>query len=541
VSLSAKLPVATRPTRVRYVVVAALCLIAAIAYIQRNSYGGAEKQIREELQLTPLETGLAAGLFFFSYAVLQAPAGWAAQQAQVGSRGAVVACAIGFSVALALCALAADPYTLIGGRVLMGVFQAGLLPCATLIVAAWLPPSRRGLASGLLQSAMLIGGAFNNNLTGKLIGLIGWREPFLLYAVPGLVWALLFAVWFRNRPADHPRVNAAELAVIGGPPPEKPEPPALAVAAGDETRITAARPTGLQTGPNPAEESLTAPPADRQPSAPRLAGASPTKNSGVVQRAAVWAVLLSVPLYLICMQQFFRAGASRFVDLWLPTYLQEGPYFQQRPPLLVAANTVGLLASPGGQGPLLAASALSPQHIGPDLANQLASLPQWLAVVGSTLGGLLSDYLLKRTGSRRVARQGLSVVSILGGLALYLFAFTISNVTLAAVVFSAGFFVFYFSSSCAYAITLDMGGSNLGVVFGAMNMVGNFGAFAFTTLAPQLNRWFGGHWYGDDWTPTLMLFAAMHVAAMLFWLPINPNGVIGEPASDRAAGHWEKR
>lgn len=463
-SLSTDLPL-IRPTRVRYLVVAVLCLISAVAYVQRNSYGGAEKKIRDELHLTPGQTGGAAGLLFLPYALLQVPAGWLAQR--TGPRRTIVFCAAGWSITLGLCALAADPYSLIGGRLMVGTLQAGLLPSATLIVAAWLPASRRGAASGLLQSAMLIGGALNYNLTGALIEQLGWRGLFLLYAGPGLVWALLFAVWFRNRPADHPGVNAAELDII----------------------------QQGQTGAQPSAE----------------------------RRPVPWVILLSLPLYCVCIQQFFRAGASRFVDTWLVTYLQEGPYLHDGQPLQLGVNIFGMLGSPLGQGPLLAVCGLSPQQMGAAAANQLGSLPQWLGVVGSTLGGLLSDYLLKRTGSRRVARQGLAIASIIGALALYVLAYTLSNVTLAMIAFSAGFFVFYFSASCAFAVTLDMGGRNLGVVFGLMNMTGNFGSAAFATLAPVLNDWFH-----MGWTPTLILFAVMHVAALLFWLPLNPNGVIGE-------------
>jgi hypothetical protein len=59
-------------------------------------------------------------------------------------------------------------------------------------------------------------------------------------------------------------------------------------------------------------------------------------------------------------------------------------------------------------------------------------------------------------------------------------------------------------------------------------MLGNFGAVFFVWLAPLLTGWYGG-----DWTPTLILFAVMHVIALVFWLLLNPNGVIGErlPAS----------
>lgn len=477
-SLSTDVPLAIRPTYTRYIVVAALCVAAAVAYIQRNSYGGAETIIRGELHLTPAQTGDAASLFFLLYAVLQAPAGWLAQR--TSPRWTIVACAVGWSVSLALCAVAVTPYTLISGRLLMGVFQAGLLPSATIILAAWLPSTQRGTASGLLQSFMLIGGALNANFTGLLITPLGWRGLFLLYSVPGVMWAVLFAVWFRNRPADHPGVNDAELAVIGCPP--------------------RSWPAGVGQVFNPPREE-----AGYKPAA-QVAGLSevPGKINEAAEASATslgrpavrgWVLLLSGALYCICLQQFFRAGANRFMDQWLPTYLQEG------------------------------------RHVGVALANQLASLPQWAGVVGGTVGGLISDYLLARTGSRRVARQGLAAASLVGSVAIYGVAYVIPDVTLAMLVFSAGMFVFFFSATCAYAITMDMGGKNLGVIFGLMNMAGNFGAYAFTAVVPRLNARFHG-----DWNATLVLFIGMHVAALLCWLPLNPNGVIGDPASARRGG-----
>ncbi len=48
-SFTTDLPRAARPTHIRYIVVAALCLAAAIAYIQRNSYGGADTTITAKL------------------------------------------------------------------------------------------------------------------------------------------------------------------------------------------------------------------------------------------------------------------------------------------------------------------------------------------------------------------------------------------------------------------------------------------------------------------------------------------------------------
>jgi nitrate/nitrite transporter NarK len=75
---------------------------------------------------------------------------------------------------------------------------------------------------------------------------------------------------------------------------------------------------------------------------------------------------------------------------------------------------------------------------------------------------------------------------------------------------------------------MDMGGRNLAVIFATMNMVGNFGSWAFTKFIPRVVSWRG------RWDDALIVFAAMHVVAIVCWLLINPNGVIGERDAERA-------
>ncbi len=41
-----------------------------------------------------------------------------------------------------------------------------------------------------------------------------WRVAFWVFGAVGVVWCVLFALWFRNRPEEKPGVNAAELALI---------------------------------------------------------------------------------------------------------------------------------------------------------------------------------------------------------------------------------------------------------------------------------------------------------------------------------------
>lgn len=303
-----------------------------------------------------------------------------------------------------------------------------------MILAAWYPATRRGFASAVLNSFMLIGGAIASMLTGLLIGMLSWRGLFALYALPGLLWALCFALWFRDNPRDHAGVNASELSIIGTAPPV----------------------TDTKSTP--------------RPSIPWLQ------------------ILSSSALWLICVQQFCRAGAYRFFDQTLPTYLQR-------------------------------AHDQSLQD-----ANLWTSLPMWAGVIGGMLGGTLSDWVLTRTGSRRAARQGVAIGSLLLCLLCYGVAYQFTDVRWAMLTAGLGLCVMTFSSPCSYALTMDMGGRNLAVIFAIMNMAGNLGAAAFTTFISPIAEWGG-------WNAALFVFAGMHVVALLCWLPLNPNGLIGERAA----------
>jgi sugar phosphate permease len=43
---------------------------------------------------------------------------------------------------------------------------------------------------------------------------VTWRTAFLLFGLPGVIWAVLFFWWYREDPRTHPRVNAAEAALL---------------------------------------------------------------------------------------------------------------------------------------------------------------------------------------------------------------------------------------------------------------------------------------------------------------------------------------
>src|SRR5207244_8539194 len=51
-------------------------------------------------------------------------------------------------------------------------------------------------------------------LIGVCAQAFGWRGAFLLIGLVGIAWVAGFYAWFRDTPAEHPGVNAAERALI---------------------------------------------------------------------------------------------------------------------------------------------------------------------------------------------------------------------------------------------------------------------------------------------------------------------------------------
>jgi MFS family permease len=464
VSITASPPSAPpliRPTIVRHFVLASLLVITMINYVQRNCIGTAATTIEQGLGIPRIRLDFAMAAFFWAYTFAMVPSSWLSQR--LGPRLALSLFAGGWSLATLAIAFSVGFYDLCMWRLALGVLQAGVFPCATLIIAVWYPTGQRGLATALLNSFMLIGGAFGSLLTGWLLGPVGrlldgvgpltqddaWRGVFALFALPGLAWSVWFYWWFRNRPQDHPGVNQAELALL------------------------------------PHEQPAAAPDVRRG-------------GSGVP-----WLLILtSVPLLLLFTQQAFRAGANRLFDSRLPTYFEE-----ER---LIGHDRLD--------------SASKEERLeAKRTAATLASLPQWAGVIGGIVGGSLSDWVLRRTGSRRMARSGVAILSLLSSVGVYLLAWPIQDVWLAAGVLAFGAFLFCFSSPCAYALTIDVGGKNLAVIFGLMNMIGNLGSAVFVNSVSGLVS-LGG------WELLFAVWIGMHLAAMACWVFLSPDVTIGEPA-----------
>ena len=92
------------PTKVRFIVLAGLCVAAALSYIARNAIAVAESTVRADLGLTKGQSGWLMSAFFFSYALCQIPGAQFGKA--TGPRRALPLFAAVWSVATAVTAFA---------------------------------------------------------------------------------------------------------------------------------------------------------------------------------------------------------------------------------------------------------------------------------------------------------------------------------------------------------------------------------------------------------------------------------------------------
>ena len=102
-------------------------------------------------------------------------------------------------------------------RFLFGAGEAGAYPNAARVMTCWFPERERGRMQGVMLTFAQVGGAIAPLVAALLIETINWRWTFVVFGCVGAVWVPFFFFWFRDLPAQHPAVNAAELQWIGPP------------------------------------------------------------------------------------------------------------------------------------------------------------------------------------------------------------------------------------------------------------------------------------------------------------------------------------
>jgi MFS family permease len=201
-----------KATHARYWVVVFALALAMIMYIQRVAISQAIVPISLELNLSKAEQGMILGAFGLSYALFEIPMGLLGDK--LGVRWVLSQLVLAWSAFLALHGAVWNLTSLWIMRFLFGAGEAGCFPNLTRMLSAWLPVSERIKAQAVMWAFGRWGGALAPPVAYFAIYHLGWRWGFVALAVLGVTWVAFFLPWFRNDPAEHKSVNAAELELL---------------------------------------------------------------------------------------------------------------------------------------------------------------------------------------------------------------------------------------------------------------------------------------------------------------------------------------
>jgi MFS transporter, ACS family, glucarate transporter len=203
---------APRPSRARHRVVVFAGALAVITFIDRTCMSQAKVSIAADLHLTSVQMGYVFAAFTTAYALFEVPGGWLGDL--IGPRRVLLRVVLLWSFFTAATGRVWNMASLVVTQFFFGAGEAGAFPNLAKAFTQWLPVRERNRAVGVMWLCTRWGGAVTPLLVVWVIALVGWRWAFAVFALPGVIWAILFYRWFRDHPRDHPGVNVAELALI---------------------------------------------------------------------------------------------------------------------------------------------------------------------------------------------------------------------------------------------------------------------------------------------------------------------------------------
>lgn len=275
---------AVKPTRFRWVVAVLIFLIYTIAAADRANIGVALPFIRREFTMSNTEAGALLSLFLFAYALVQIPSGFATSR--FGVRRIFSGAMILTSIFTGMIGTTSSIVALKIYRFALGLAEGPLPVGIASTINNWFPPQEKGTASGIFLSAVKFGPVIVPPLCAVIIAMWGWREIFIVFAVPGVLFAVIWYLLVTNHPSQSRHVSPEELAYIT-----------------DTSAAAAAKTQAVATKPAPAW-------LDKFIRARKVV---PLTSSRAVFRS--WNVLGAALGYC------FQLGISNVLLAWIPTYL----------------------------------------------------------------------------------------------------------------------------------------------------------------------------------------------------------------------------
>jgi len=202
--------------RVTVRLVPLLMALYFVNYLDRTNLGIAKAEVSADLQLSATMFGLASGIFFIGYVLVEVPSNLAL--ARFGARRWLARIAVSWGIVAVALGFAPNAMTLLVLRFLLGVAEAGLFPGVVFYLSQWFPAAHRARMVGVFMLAIPIASALGTPLAAWLIqaghgvafGLAGWRFMMICVGLPAVILGVICWFYLTDRPQDAHWLTAAQ-------------------------------------------------------------------------------------------------------------------------------------------------------------------------------------------------------------------------------------------------------------------------------------------------------------------------------------------
>ena len=186
-----------------------LAFSVLINYIDRSNLSIAGPLLQDELHISNSQLGILFTAFFWTYGLMQIPAGWLVDRFDV--KWVFAAGFLLWSTATAVTGLLHGFAALIAIRVVLGVGESVAFPSYSNVLGRYFSEARRGLPNAMVMAALSLGPALGVLVGGMVVGRFGWRPFFLALGLGSLLWLVPWLAWMPRKPV-RPRQSSSQGA-----------------------------------------------------------------------------------------------------------------------------------------------------------------------------------------------------------------------------------------------------------------------------------------------------------------------------------------
>lgn len=176
-----------------------------LAFIDRVNLGIASLGMKQSLGLTDADFGLAAGIFFIGYFILEIPGTYIVER--FSARKWIARIMISWGIVASLTGLVQDRWQLYAARFALGLAEASFFPGIIVYLTHWFLEDERSRAVAYFMSAIAVANVILSPISGWLLtvnwlGLEGWRWVLIFEGIPAILWGLVVLFLLPDWPRD---------------------------------------------------------------------------------------------------------------------------------------------------------------------------------------------------------------------------------------------------------------------------------------------------------------------------------------------------